>query len=76
MYAVSWTGGPTACDEARTLARTRIADMQQRIQELASMRDALARLVDTCDKPLAEGDCPILQDIEIAATTTTSTARE
>jgi Hg(II)-responsive transcriptional regulator len=68
--------GATACDEARTLARTRIADLQQRIQELAGTRDALARLVDTCDKPRAERDCPILQDIEIAATTTTPTAKE
>ncbi len=66
--------GPAACDEA--LDRTLIADMRQRIQELARMRDALARLVDTCDKPCAERDCPILQDIEIAATTTTPTAME
>ena len=58
------------------MARTRIADMKRRIQELAGMRDALARLVDTSDKPRAERDCPIPQNIEIAATTTTSTAKE
>jgi MerR family transcriptional regulator, mercuric resistance operon regulatory protein len=65
-------GGPASCDEARAMARTRIADLQRRIEELAGMRDALARLVDTCDQPRAERDCPILQDIETAAATTTS----
>jgi DNA-binding transcriptional MerR regulator len=69
-------GGPDSCDEARTMARTRIADLQQRIEELAGMRDALARLVDTCDQPRAERHCPILHNIETAATTTTSAAEE
>jgi Hg(II)-responsive transcriptional regulator len=69
-------GGPDSCGEARTMACTRIADLQHRIEELAGMRDALARLVDTCDRPRAERDCPILQDIETAATTTASTAQE
>jgi Hg(II)-responsive transcriptional regulator len=69
-------GGPASCDEARAMAGTRIADLQQRIQELEGMRDALARLVDTCDQPRAELDCPILHDIETAAATTTSITRE
>ena len=69
-------GGPDSCDEARTMARTRIADLQQRIDELAGMRDALARLVDTCDQPRAERDCPILRTIETSATTTMSAAQE
>jgi Hg(II)-responsive transcriptional regulator len=66
-------GGPASCDEARTMARIRIADLQQRINELARMRDALTQLVDTCDQPRAERDCPILHDIETAAATTTPT---
>jgi DNA-binding transcriptional MerR regulator len=69
-------GGPASCEEARAMARTRIADLQRRINELAGMRDALARLVDTCDQPLAERDCPILHDIETVAATTTSIAQE
>jgi DNA-binding transcriptional MerR regulator len=64
--------GPDSCDEARTMARTRIADLQVRIEELSGMRDALTRLVDTCDQPRAERDCPILRDIETAATTTSA----
>jgi DNA-binding transcriptional MerR regulator len=69
-------GGPDSCDEARTMSRTRIADLQKRIDELAGMRDALARLIDTCDQPRAQRDCPILRDIETAAITTTSSAQE
>jgi DNA-binding transcriptional MerR regulator len=69
-------GGPDSCQEARTMARTRIADLQLRIDELSGMRDALARLIDTCDQPRAERDCPILYDIETAAATTTSTVGE
>jgi len=67
-------GGPDSCDDARSMARTRIIDLQQRIDELMGMRDALARLIDTCGQPRAERDCPILRDIETAATTTPSTA--
>ena len=67
-------GGPASCDDAETMARARIADLQHRIEDLAGMRDALARLVDTCDQRRAERDCPILHDIETAATTTTTTA--
>ncbi len=69
-------GGPESCQEARTMARQRIAELQLRMNELAGMRDALARLIDTCDQPRAERDCPIQQDIETAATTTISTGQE
>jgi Hg(II)-responsive transcriptional regulator len=69
-------GGPASCEDAKTMASARIADLQQRIAELVGMRDALARLVDTCDQPRAERDCPILRDIETAAATPTSPATE
>ena len=60
-------GGPAPCEAAKAMARTRIAELQRRIDELAGMRDALSRLVDTCDRPRDERDCPILIDIETAA---------
>ena len=69
-------GGPASCEDAKTMAKARIADLQQRIAELVGMRDALARLVDTCDQPRAERDCPILRDIETAAATPTYAATE
>jgi Hg(II)-responsive transcriptional regulator len=59
-------GGPESCDEARAMARARITDLQLRIDELAGMRDALTRLIDTCGQSRAERQCPILQDIETA----------
>lgn len=58
------------------MARTRIADLQHRIEELAGMRDALTRLVETCDHPRAERDCPILRDLETAAAATPSAAQK
>jgi hypothetical protein len=58
------------------MARARIADLQHRIAELTGMRDALARLVDTCGQPRGERDCPILREIETAAATTSSAAKE
>jgi MerR family mercuric resistance operon transcriptional regulator len=69
-------GGPASCDEAKTMARGRVADLQRRIADLAGMRDALTRLVDTCDQPRAQRDCPILHDIQTAATTPPCTAQE
>lgn len=69
-------GGPASCEEAKAMATRRIAGLQQRIEELAGMRDALARLIDTCDQPRAERDCPILQDIESATATTMPAAHE
>jgi Hg(II)-responsive transcriptional regulator len=59
-------GGPDSCDEARVMARGRIVDLQQRIDELADMRDALTRLIETCGESRAERQCPILHDIETA----------
>ncbi|BBX94969.1 MerR family transcriptional regulator [Mycobacterium lacus] len=67
-------GGPASCQEAKVMAMARIADLQQRIAQLAGMRDALTRLVDTCDQPRGERDCPILREIEIAATAASSGA--
>jgi MerR family mercuric resistance operon transcriptional regulator len=69
-------GGPASCDEAKALARARIADLQHRIDDLTGMRDVLTRLVDTCDQPRAERDCPLLRDIQTAATATASTPRK
>ena len=46
-------GGPASCEAAKTMAGTRIVDLQRRIDELVGMRDALSRLVDTCDRPRA-----------------------
>ncbi|MBO0882818.1 MAG: MerR family DNA-binding protein [Mycobacterium sp.] len=74
LHLADW--GPTSCVEAEAMARHRINDLQQRIDELAGMRDALAPLVETCEQPCAERDCPILYDIESAAATPTSSIQD
>ncbi len=65
-------GGPASCEETLTMARSRITDLQRRIDELMGMREALARLIDTCDQPRADRECPILHDIESVAATLTA----
>ncbi len=60
-------GGPASCDDAKAMARNRITDLDQRITELVGMRDALSRLVQTCERPRRKRDCPLLVEIEKAA---------
>jgi DNA-binding transcriptional MerR regulator len=58
--------GPDSCDEARAMARGRIDDLSQRIEELTGMGDALTRLIETCGESRAERECPILREIDTA----------
>jgi MerR family transcriptional regulator, mercuric resistance operon regulatory protein len=55
---------PTACATTRELAARKLALIKRKLSELASMRDALARLVRQCDKSLKGGTCPIIQIIQ------------
>ncbi|HEY9040490.1 MAG TPA: Cu(I)-responsive transcriptional regulator [Roseovarius sp.] len=51
-----------ASADVRAIAARHLADIQQKIDALAQMRDTLAHLVDACagdDRP----DCPILRDL-------------
>lgn len=57
-------GGPDACDAVRSMARVRIEDLDRRIADLRSMRDALARLAETCDLPRARRECPLLHALD------------
>jgi hypothetical protein len=41
-----------------------MADLNRRIAALTVMRDALALLVDTCEMPRGERECPILHELE------------
>lgn len=60
-------GGPDSCAAVRAMAGVRIADLERRVAELTGMRDALARLLETCDQPRAQRDCPVLQEIGAGA---------
>jgi DNA-binding transcriptional MerR regulator len=56
-------GGPDHCDAVRVMAGGRIADLDRRIGELTTMRQALDQLVLTCEQPRDRRECPILRDI-------------
>jgi MerR family mercuric resistance operon transcriptional regulator len=57
-------GGPDSCDAALSLARSCLHDLDQRIANLTSMRDALASLVQTCEQPPEQRECPLLHALD------------
>ena len=57
-------GGPDLCNEAQAVATAKIADLDSRIAHLTAMRAALQRLVDTCEQPRADRDCPLLSALD------------
>jgi DNA-binding transcriptional MerR regulator len=57
-------GGPAACDSARALAVTRLADIEARVADLVRMRDSLIELVDRCGLPRADRACTLLQTLD------------
>lgn len=57
-----WQDRQRASADVKALAREHIAELNQKIEELASLRDTLQELVEHCqgdDRP----DCPILKDL-------------
>lgn len=57
-------GGPEACEAARQLAESRMADLDRRIHDLRRMRDSLSALAATCHRPHAERSCPLLESLD------------
>jgi Hg(II)-responsive transcriptional regulator len=57
------SGGPDACDAAQAVANHRIADLDERIADLQAMRDSLARLAQTCERPHGQRECPLLHSL-------------
>lgn len=57
-----WQDRQRASADVKALARQHIGELNQKIEELASLRDTLQELVEHCqgdDRP----DCPILKDL-------------
>jgi MerR family mercuric resistance operon transcriptional regulator len=50
-----------ACEKTRHLATRKLTLIEERIAELATMRDALAKLVGQCDRKLKRDVCPIIE---------------
>lgn len=58
-----WQDRQRASADVKALAAAHIAELEQKINELSSLRDTLKELMDSCqgnDRP----DCPILRDLE------------
>ena len=60
-------GGPDCCDQVRAVAEEKITELRRRIADLQALHDGLTRLVATCERPRAQRECPILQDLDNAA---------
>lgn len=56
-------GRPEECDPARAVAKSRMAELDRRIGDLHRMRDSLAELAATCDRPRADRRCPLLRTL-------------
>ena len=56
-------GGPEGCNAAQELAEHKIAELEDRIATLGAMRDALERLVATCQLPQRRRECPLIVSI-------------
>ena len=52
-----------ACQETRSLAGLKLALIEQKMSDLAKLRDALQALVAACDRPHGPR-CPIIQQLE------------
>jgi DNA-binding transcriptional MerR regulator len=55
-------GGPENCDAARDLAAQKIAELDEKLAALSAMRESLVQLVDSCGRPRAQRDCPLLHE--------------
>ena len=56
-------GGPEGCDAARALAVEKIGELDTKLVALQAMRDSLRQLVESCSRPRAERDCPLLETL-------------
>ena len=56
--------GERACDEVRSLAEAKMADVEEKIRVLEKMRQTLGELVFACKNNKKTEPCPILRAIE------------
>jgi MerR family mercuric resistance operon transcriptional regulator len=62
---LEFTGnGPESCETVRSVAETRVRDLDQRINDLRRMRDSLNTLVTGCKTHNHTHCCPILESLE------------
>ena len=56
--------GTDACAKTRKLAAGKLALIEQKLSELANIRDSLAKLVGQCDRNLKRSACPIIEILQ------------
>lgn len=56
--------GEAACAAANTFAEEKLAELEQRIEDLHWMRDTLKRIVNQCDNQGCRHDCNIIQTLQ------------
>ena len=57
----------THCDDARTLAETRLTDVRRKLDDLRQIEDALAELVDRCCAARGKVKCPLITGLQVAS---------
>ena len=57
-------GGPDSCHTVRDLAGAKIDTVNDKITRLVAIRDALAQLVATCERPRPDRICPLLAEAD------------
>jgi DNA-binding transcriptional MerR regulator len=57
-------GGPDSCEATLALATEKITELDGKMASLQAMRASLARLADTCTRPRADRDCPLLHSLD------------
>lgn len=56
-------GRHTGCHDARALAEEKVAELDQRIRDLRSVRRLLDQFVERCDESADPGRCPLLAEL-------------
>ena len=54
----------TTCEDVRRQAEAKIGDIEERIQSLQKMKQALSKLVASCEGRGPTAECPILEALE------------
>ncbi len=57
----------THCDDARTLAETKLADVRRKLDDLRQIEDALVELVDRCRAVRGKVKCPLITGLRMAS---------
>jgi len=54
----------SACDTVQARARAKLVTVEEKIDDLRRIGDALERLVEKCEARQPTSDCPILEELE------------